>query len=67
MAHRILVLYGSYRTDRQGIRLAQYIVRELNDLGAEAALVDAKAIDLPMLDRMYKEYPEVVPEIRTGG
>ncbi len=57
MAHRILVLYGSYRTDRQGIRLAQYIVRELNDLGAEAALIDAKAIDLPMLDRMYKEYP----------
>jgi NAD(P)H-dependent FMN reductase len=57
MAHRILVLYGSYRTDRMGIRLARYLVRELNDLGADAALIDAKAIDLPMLDRMYKEYP----------
>jgi NAD(P)H-dependent FMN reductase len=57
MAHRILVLYGSYRTDRMGIRLARYVVRELNDLGADAALIDAKAINLPMLDRMYKEYP----------
>lgn len=57
MAHRILVLYGSYRTDRLGIRLARYVVRELNDLGADAALIDAKAIDLPMLNRMYKEYP----------
>lgn len=57
MAHRILVLYGSYRTDRLGIRLARYIVRELKDFGAEATLIDAKEIDLPMLDRMYKEYP----------
>lgn len=57
MAHRILVLYGSYRTDRLGIRLARYVVRELNNLGADAALIDAKAIDLPMLNRMYKEYP----------
>ena len=57
MAHRILVLYGSYRAARLGIRLARYVVRELNDLGADAALIDAKAIDLPMLDRMYKEYP----------
>lgn len=58
MTHRILVLYGSYRTDRLGIRLARYLVRELNGLGADAELIDAKAIDLPMLDRMYKEYPE---------
>ena len=57
MAHRILVLYGSYRADRLGIRLARYVVRELNDLGADAALIDAKVISLPMLDRMYKEYP----------
>ena len=40
-----------------GIRLARYVVRELNELGADAALIDAKAVDLPMLDRMYKEYP----------
>lgn len=57
MSDRILVFYGSYRSDRQGIRLAQYLVRNLNARGADAELIDAKAIDLPILDRMYKEYP----------
>jgi NAD(P)H-dependent FMN reductase len=57
MADKILVFYGSYRSDRQGIRLANYLVRAFNQRGAQAELVDAKVIDLPMLDRMYKEYP----------
>jgi NAD(P)H-dependent FMN reductase len=56
MGHRILVFYGSYRRDRAGIRLAHYIVRKLGERGDAAELVDAQAIGLPMLDRMYKEY-----------
>lgn len=56
MPDRILVLYGSYRSDRAGIRLADYAVRTLQARGCDAELIDAKAIDLPMLDRMYKEY-----------
>jgi NAD(P)H-dependent FMN reductase len=58
MADRILVLYGSYRSDRQGIRLARYLVRALRKRGAEPELIDAKEIGLPILDRMYKEYPK---------
>ncbi|MCO5121786.1 MAG: NAD(P)H-dependent oxidoreductase [Burkholderiaceae bacterium] len=58
MADKILVLYGSYRSDRMGIRLADYLVAGLRARGAEAELVDARAIGLPMLDRMYKEYPK---------
>lgn len=58
MTDRILVFYGSYRRDRQGIRLADYCVRQLEARGAEVELIDAKAVDLPMLDRMYKEYPK---------
>ena len=57
MADRILIFYGSYRSDRQGIRLAEYLVRAFRDRGADAELIDAKAVGLPMLDRMYKEYP----------
>jgi NAD(P)H-dependent FMN reductase len=57
MAHRILVFYGSYRSDRMGIRLADYVVAGLRSRGEEVELIDAKAIGLPMLDRMYKEYP----------
>jgi NAD(P)H-dependent FMN reductase len=58
MADRILVFYGSYRSDRMGIRLAEYIVASLRGRGADVELIDAKAVGLPMLDRMYKEYPK---------
>src|SRR5215213_2416973 len=58
MSNRILVFYGSYRSDRMGIRLADFVVGRLRRRGDDAELIDAKAIDLPMLDRMYKEYPK---------
>jgi NAD(P)H-dependent FMN reductase len=58
MGNRILVFYGSYRSDRMGIRLADYLVERLRRRGDDAELIDAKAIGLPMLDRMYKEYPK---------
>ena len=57
MTDKILVFYGSYRADRQGIRLADYVVAGLKARGAEAELIDARAVGLPLLDRMYKEYP----------
>jgi NAD(P)H-dependent FMN reductase len=56
MSHRILVFYGSYRSDRMGIRLAQFVVGGLRGRGDEVELIDARAVGLPMLDRMYKEY-----------
>ena len=56
MSHRILVLYGSYRSDRMGIRLAQFVVEGLRKRGDEVELIDARAVGLPMLDRMYKEH-----------
>ena len=56
MSNRILVFYGSYRSDRMGIRLAEFVVERLRRRGDNVELIDAKAINLPMLDRMYKEY-----------
>src|SRR4051794_22016225 len=58
MSNRILVFYGSYRFDRMGIRLAEFVVKRLRLRGEDVELIDAKAINLPMLDRMYKEYPK---------
>jgi NAD(P)H-dependent FMN reductase len=68
MAYRILVLYGSYRSDRIGIRLAQFVIDGLSAMGHDVELIDAKAVGLPMLDRMYKEYkpgeaPAVLEEL----
>lgn len=56
MPDNILVFYGSYRADRKGIHLANYVVAKLKDRGDDAELIDARDVDLPMLDRMYKEY-----------
>lgn len=58
MAHHILVFYGSYRSDRMGIRLASFVVEGLRARGEDVEFIDAKEVGLPMLDRMYKEYPK---------
>jgi NAD(P)H-dependent FMN reductase len=72
---RFLVLYGSYRRDRAGIRLARYAVAELSKGGHAVELVDARQVGLPMLDRMYKEHApgdapanmaELAAKIRTA-
>jgi NAD(P)H-dependent FMN reductase len=64
MVHRVLVFYGSYRSNRMGIRLADYVLTGLQARGDNVELIDAKAIGLPMLDRMYKEYaPGSAPEV----
>jgi NAD(P)H-dependent FMN reductase len=64
MSNRILVFYGSYRSDRMGIRLADYVAERLRRQGDNVELIDAKAINLPILDRMYKEYPKgKAPEV----
>jgi NAD(P)H-dependent FMN reductase len=57
MADNVLVFYGSYRSDRIGIRMAAFVIKELRARGAVAELIDAREVGLPILDRMYKEYP----------
>ena len=58
MSNRILAFYGSYRSGRLGIRLAEFVVEGLRGRGDNVELIDAKAVGLPILDRMYKEYPK---------
>ena len=50
MSNQILVFYGSYRSERMGIRLAEFLVERLQCRGDAVELIDAKAVDLPMLD-----------------
>ena len=56
MALDILLLYGSYRQGRMGIRLADYMAAGFEALGHKAMLIDAKAVGLPMLDLRYSDY-----------
>jgi NAD(P)H-dependent FMN reductase len=59
----LLIVYGSVRSDRQGIGLARFLKARIEARGAVAELVDPAEIELPLLDRMYKEYaPGTAPE-----
>ena len=53
----IAVLLGSVRRDRMGSRAAQLVIRELERRGHDVHLVDPLELELPLLDRMYKEHP----------
>ena len=53
----IAVLLGSVRRDRMGNRAATMVVRELERRGHDVHLVDPLELQLPLLDRMYKEHP----------
>ena len=57
MSFLLPVILGSVRSDRQGIRAARFIIRHLAERGYDAPLVDPVELKLPLLDRMYKEYP----------
>jgi NAD(P)H-dependent FMN reductase len=57
VSHRILIFYGSYRRNRVGIRLARWLTARLAERGCDVELIDAKAVDLPMLDLRYGDYP----------
>lgn len=66
----IAVLLGTVRHARMGIRAAKLVMRALGTRGHEAILVDPMDIQLPLLDRMYKEYatgtaPEVLENLAT--
>jgi NAD(P)H-dependent FMN reductase len=53
----IPVIFGSVRQDRLGIRVARYAVAALQQRGHDVTLVDPLEYPLPLLDKMYKEYP----------
>lgn len=56
MSLNILVLYGSYRAGRMGIRLADYLIDGFQQMGHNAELVDAMQVGLPLLDQRYSDY-----------
>jgi NAD(P)H-dependent FMN reductase len=57
------VLYGSVRTERQGIVLARHVAEALRKRGHDAPLIDPMERRLPLLDRMYKEYAGDAPPV----
>lgn len=64
---KFLVIYGSVRSARKGIRAARFITNQCRERGHEVELIDPLEHPLPLLDRMYKEYkPDEAPEVLQG-
>lgn len=57
MSLLVPVILGSVRSEREGIKAANFIIARLRERGHEPVLVDPMELDLPLLDKMYKEYP----------
>ena len=55
---KIAVIYGSVRKARQGIKAARFVLNKVSQRGHEATLIDALEYQLPMLDKMYKEFED---------
>ena len=68
MGLKLVVILGSVRSDRQGIKAARFVDRLFRERGHDVTLVDPAELGLPLLDRMYKEYergtaPPVLEEL----
>jgi len=64
----ISLIYGSLRTERQGIKAARYLEKKLRERNLNVHFIDPMEYNLPFLDKMYKEYeqgkaPETVEKI----
>jgi NAD(P)H-dependent FMN reductase len=57
MPLNIVVIFGSVRSERQGIKAARFVERQLIGRGHRVTLVDPLEHRLPLLERMYKDYP----------
>ncbi len=62
---KIVVIVGSVRRDRNGIKVARWIETKLKERDHEVFLVDPKELDLPLLDRMYKEMDDPPQKLKT--
>lgn len=67
MSLKIVVLVGTVRSERQGIKAARYVERALVARGHDVTIVDPIVVQLPILDRMYKEYEKgAAPAVLEG-
>jgi NAD(P)H-dependent FMN reductase len=54
----LVVIFGSVRSGRRGIRVVRFLERAFAERGHVVTTVDPAEYRLPLLDKMYKEYPK---------
>ncbi len=62
----ISVLQGSVRSERMGDRAAKWVMSQLRARGHEAVLVDAAELQLPLVDKVWKELKDDTSAANAG-
>jgi NAD(P)H-dependent FMN reductase len=61
---KIALFVGSVRRDRQGIKVARWIEERLKNRNHIIFFIDPLELNLPLLDRMYKEMANPSEKLR---
>jgi len=62
---KIVIIVGSVRRDRNGIKVARWLEQKLKDRNHDVYFVDPVELDLPLLDRMYKEMDDPPEKLKN--
>lgn len=61
----ISIIYGSVRESREGIKAARFLEKELKKRKHKTHFIDPKELNLPLLDKMHKEYEKPPKNMET--
>ena len=62
---KIALIVGSVRRDRQGIKVARWMNEKLKNRNHMVSFIDPLELNLPLLDRMYKEMVDPSEEMKS--
>src|SRR5918996_5459568 len=62
---KIALIVGSVRRDRQGIKVAHWMEEKLRILNHMVFFIDPMELNLPLLDRMYKEMTDPSEKMKS--
>ena len=62
---KIALIVGSVRRDRQGIKVARWMEEKLKTRNHTVYFIDPLELNLPLLDRMYKEMEDPSEKMKT--
>ena len=60
----IAIILGSVRQDRNGAKVGNWITKKIAERGYNTKIIDPIQLDLPILDRMYKEMNDPEPKYK---
>lgn len=61
---KIALFVGSVRRDRHGIKVARWMEKKLQERNHDVFFIDPMELNLPLLDRMYKEMEEPTQKLK---